>query len=377
MHEALQGALHVVEAIKSVHSLGTSTEFSRCLRAAQQEHTQDRNFRTREVEDLLQTVLVLGHAAFSAASRSGQAPVLQRTEGAADCVFVERHNRLTIVLLIARVHQRIQGEGIVVRGGDVLLYQRTQDADFDMVKQQVQACGLPQSIRGLREALIGSPNRKQVSHHERSPPSKLQKETIHPTVMARHTEQQGAIGPAMEAHEHNFPFPERKRRRTDHVVQEQPGPKERFPWALFTVLSGVCLSAVLVAYLPRVPHPASSISRSPGRSSQDQVHFQDMRLVTSGQAVSVTGQVFNGGKTSITGMQVEATFKNDHGDNLLAQIYSVKWGTGPKNTQKAESETTPIKPNEWRPVDIYLGPSPNGWNKESPDLVVVSLSSAP
>ena len=45
LHHALQSGLHFVKGLEAVHALGASTEFSRCLRTAQQQHAHDRGFR--------------------------------------------------------------------------------------------------------------------------------------------------------------------------------------------------------------------------------------------------------------------------------------------------------------------------------------------
>jgi len=56
---------------------------------------------------------------------------LETRERLAYGVFVERHYRIAIVLLIASVEQRIQRQRIVVGCGDVLFDECAQHASFD------------------------------------------------------------------------------------------------------------------------------------------------------------------------------------------------------------------------------------------------------
>ena len=79
-------------------------------------------------------MFVLCDAAISAARWTRQALFLERAKRFADRIFVERHYRIAIVFLIAGIHQRIERERVVVGGGDVLLDERTEDANFDFTK---------------------------------------------------------------------------------------------------------------------------------------------------------------------------------------------------------------------------------------------------
>ena len=132
--QAVERGDHIFESFKMVHAIGAAAEFSGRLRAAKQQDADDGDLAAVEIEDLLQAVLELRHAAVGAAGGSGEALFLQGRESVANCRFVERHHRLAIVLLIAGIDQRVQRERVVVRRGDVFFDQRAEDAGFDFGK---------------------------------------------------------------------------------------------------------------------------------------------------------------------------------------------------------------------------------------------------
>ena len=135
LHQALQGGLHVVESLEAVHALGAATELSRRLRATQEQHAQNGGLAPVEVKNLLQTVLVLGDAAIGAAGRSREVVSVQCIERLPHRVFIQIHHRFAVVLLVARVNQRVQRKRIVIRGGDVFLNQRAQHASLYFVQR--------------------------------------------------------------------------------------------------------------------------------------------------------------------------------------------------------------------------------------------------
>ena len=63
-------------------------------------------------------------------------------EGVAYGVFVKIHDRLAVVFLIARVHQRVQRQRIIVRRGDVFLDQGAEYASFDRSEMDIHVVRL-------------------------------------------------------------------------------------------------------------------------------------------------------------------------------------------------------------------------------------------
>jgi len=122
---------NVFKGFEVVHALGAAAEFAGSLWAAEKEDADDGDFTAIEVEDLLQAVLELGHAAVGAAGGSGHAFFLERGEGIADGLFVEGHDGIPIVFLIAGVDQGVEGKRVVVGSGNVLLDEGAENAGFD------------------------------------------------------------------------------------------------------------------------------------------------------------------------------------------------------------------------------------------------------
>jgi len=136
LSKAVEGGSDIVGRLEMVHAISAAAKFPGRLWAAQQEHAHDRTFPAVQVKDLGQAVLVLGDAAVSAAGGTGETLFLQCRKGLADHAFVEGHDWIAIVLLVAGVDQGIQGKRIVVRGGDVFFDQRAEDARFDFSEDE-------------------------------------------------------------------------------------------------------------------------------------------------------------------------------------------------------------------------------------------------
>ena len=89
-----------------------------------------------EVEDIGETMLELGDAALGGGG-TREVLLIQGMEGAADGVFIEFHDRIAIGFLIGSVQQRVQGEGVVFGGGDLLFHEGAKDAGFGRGQKEV------------------------------------------------------------------------------------------------------------------------------------------------------------------------------------------------------------------------------------------------
>ena len=130
LHQLLQTRQHFTDLVKAVHPLGASTQFARRLRAAQQQHADQRSLRAAEIERLAQPMLVLGHAAIGAARAAGKAQILKAVQSLAHRIFVEVRHRLAVRALVARVDQRIHRHRIVVRRGYFFFDESAEHACF-------------------------------------------------------------------------------------------------------------------------------------------------------------------------------------------------------------------------------------------------------
>src|SRR4030095_3297954 len=131
--QLLQGGMYIVEALEIMQTLAASAQLTWRLRPAQQEHAEQSGFSACEVEHLLQSMLILGYAAVGAARRSSPSFFLQTGERIPHGIFLQRHDRLAIVLLVASVYERIQRQRIVVGSRDVLLDERAKNSRFRFV----------------------------------------------------------------------------------------------------------------------------------------------------------------------------------------------------------------------------------------------------
>src|SRR5947199_9613655 len=77
-------------------------------------------------------MLEFRHAAGAAVENVSEVLFTQTVERLFNLAFSKCGNRTTIVLLIARQRQRIQGQRIILRRRDLLFDQRAKDANLDV-----------------------------------------------------------------------------------------------------------------------------------------------------------------------------------------------------------------------------------------------------
>ena len=125
--ERLQHFVDPLQGVEPDHPLGPALELSGRLRAAEEEHTQDRQLGLVDAERLLGQMAVLDRAAGVAAGQSGQ-PVAREPLGRlTDGVLVVVDDRLAVGRLVAREPERVERQGVLVGGGEPLLDQAPQE----------------------------------------------------------------------------------------------------------------------------------------------------------------------------------------------------------------------------------------------------------
>ena len=132
LHQALQGGLHIRQFGELEDSLAARSQFARSLGSTKQQRAHHRRLSAGEIENLLQAMFVLGDAALGAAHRAGQILRVQRIESISDSTFVEIHHWIAIRFLITCIDQRIQRQGIVVRGSALFFSQGAEHASFNI-----------------------------------------------------------------------------------------------------------------------------------------------------------------------------------------------------------------------------------------------------
>ncbi len=113
---------------KGVKTLSAAAQFSRGLRAAEEENADEGEFSAGEVVGLAEPVLILRDAAVGAASATGKTDVFKAAQGEVNFFFVEIHDGLAVRALVAGVDQGIEREGVVVGGGGFFFEEGAKDA---------------------------------------------------------------------------------------------------------------------------------------------------------------------------------------------------------------------------------------------------------
>jgi hypothetical protein len=105
--QTFQSGLDGLEVVEGVETVGTTTEFARCLRAAKHQETEDSGLVAAEIEDGADAMFVFGNPGVSYGSCKTK--VFQRVKGLAHFIFREIEHRIAARTLVARVDESVQG----------------------------------------------------------------------------------------------------------------------------------------------------------------------------------------------------------------------------------------------------------------------------
>lgn len=94
------------QVVELVETVGTSAKLAGSLRPTKKENAEEGDFVAVEVEDFGEAMFELGDAAVGGGG-AGQALLAQGMESAANGVFVEVHNRITIGFLVGGVEDGV------------------------------------------------------------------------------------------------------------------------------------------------------------------------------------------------------------------------------------------------------------------------------
>jgi hypothetical protein len=123
------------DVVKGEEAVGATAKLAGGLRAPQHEEAKNGRLVAAEIEDGADAVLILGNAAVADGRCEGE--VFEGVEGLADLVFGEVENGIAAGALVARVDESIEGEGIVLRGGDLFFDEGAEDAELDRVELHI------------------------------------------------------------------------------------------------------------------------------------------------------------------------------------------------------------------------------------------------
>ena len=128
LHELLQAGEDFADFVEAVEAVGAAAELAGGLWAAQEQDADQRGFGAGEVEGFAEPMLVFSDAAIGAAGSASKTVVFKTAQGEADFLVIEAHDWLAVAGLVTGVEQGVQGERIVVRGGDFLFDKSAENA---------------------------------------------------------------------------------------------------------------------------------------------------------------------------------------------------------------------------------------------------------
>ena len=121
-----QRALHGGDIVEGVHAVGARAEFTGRLRAPEEQLAYDGRFITTEIQDGARLVLELSNPCVSVYRRKSL--LFEGVQGLTNLVLRKFHYWIAARFLITAGHQCIEGERVVLRGDDLLFYQRAKHA---------------------------------------------------------------------------------------------------------------------------------------------------------------------------------------------------------------------------------------------------------
>ncbi|MBV8052271.1 MAG: DUF2393 family protein [Acidobacteriaceae bacterium] len=93
-----------------------------------------------------------------------------------------------------------------------------------------------------------------------------------------------------------------------------------------------------------------------------------------GNAFYLDGQLSNQGATEISGVQVQVNFLGSKGELVGSETRPVGQLSSRSDLKSEDLVDRPIKPNEMRPVRIYVDHAPAAWNHELPQLTLTEVT---
>jgi hypothetical protein len=142
--QAFQGGLDGGEVVELVEAVGAGAELTGSLGSAEEQEAEQRGLVAAEVQDGAGTVLVLGDAGVAGGGDEGE--LFEREKGFADVGLGEVEDGVAAGALVAGVEQGVEREGVLIRSGDLLLNEGSEDAELGDVKRYAKGKA---GVRGL------------------------------------------------------------------------------------------------------------------------------------------------------------------------------------------------------------------------------------
>jgi hypothetical protein len=147
--------------------------------------------------------------------------------------------------------------------------------------------------------------------------------------------------------------------------------KSGSPLVPLGILVAALLLIALIVWLPRTPKASVPPNGAviPAQPTGNQVQLTDMRISPSpvGNQIYIYGKLFNGGETTINGLNARVTFSDQNNqplNTITSAVQAVDNGVGKTLTEM------PVKPNDTRDIRINIEHVPQGWNHQLPEIAV-------
>jgi hypothetical protein len=153
--------------------------------------------------------------------------------------------------------------------------------------------------------------------------------------------------------------------------------KKQFPWPVVALIAAALLLVAVLAKLPTTPKKVQppSAAQIPPQPTPGQVQLSRLQLTPApvGGALNMQAMLQNNGNTDITGIQIQANFKGENGQNAGTEVTKAQV-VGNDNATAQDLTISPIKPNQTVPIRLRFDHYPSNWNKRMPELIVTQVT---
>lgn len=167
------------------------------------------------------------------------------------------------------------------------------------------------------------------------------------------------------------------RERHDHAKVTVIQKRREVPWLWIALLVAAAMLAAIIFFLPRAPkeQQVPSAAHVPQQPTGGQIQLTDLNIAPApqGGALYLYGRLHNTNATAINGVRLEAQFRDASGNSVGTQQAAVE-GLSEDSQSELPLTDKPIQPAETRPFRAYFAHPPQNWNRELPELRVVTVT---
>jgi hypothetical protein len=179
-----------------------------------------------------------------------------------------------------------------------------------------------------------------------------------------------------------------ERQRIYKVEPLTPPEPPRRAWG--GVIVAIVLAAILLAMFYKMlqaptANPTPSAATVPDQPTGSAIQIQSLQMTPSpdGNSMTLQGQLMNAGQQTLTGVNMNVSFRGRDGRVLSAAAYPVDVldvsgrGAGARGSGEKPLGIEPSKPNDLRSFRVRVDRVPQGWNHQMPDVSIAEVTSHP